>query len=332
MSCKKEAEKQEKKEDRFVKTKTKPSAIDSLQTNEQIERFIAKTDTMYRKFTLKKVQDIGRPGCDSLLFNLAERYHIKSSFEKADFDNNGYTDLLVTGENKTYTDYDYTKNIWPSKEFNAVVLMNFGSGNVKLYDLTDGGIVPKVEYVGQLPLLVVHKPIRIRNERTKSDEKIAKLTFKYGDFTEYNPKPVYYHIEKIKYRVTPCFGQCVAFTMEIGEEKKATFDAVSYNYTRDWYKSTLLSGSYKGTINDTDFYELLELTQYIDFPNLKNSYHVMATDSSTGELTITYNGGQEKRIGFYYLQGTYGLYSIQKKIFDLRHTQNWKKVSDIPKI
>jgi len=193
------------------------SRIDSLSTNEQVEQLIGSADSLYLKFKLKKVQDIRCNACDSSLIKLANSLEINFSYVNADLDNNGFTDLLATGENKTYTldNYDQDLDVELSKDFNAFVLMDFGPEKIKLYDLTDGrffSIAPLVEYTNGSPSLVIYQPAfyspvnRLVKAQTKSE-----LIFKFNDFVEYNPGPSNHNIEKIEYSagflygLLPCF-------------------------------------------------------------------------------------------------------------------------------
>lgn len=271
--------------------------------------------------------------CDTLLDKLADRLHINYSWQKADIDNNGYTDLLATGTNKTYGNWNYDPlmEVEYSKDFNAFVLMNFGYGKTKLYDLTDGrylSLAPRIEYDSLQPFVTVYTPKIIsvvewhRREETKS-----KLTFKYGNFIEYNPEPKEYDIEKIEYLTMGCMGMCPVFSIDINKDGNAAFVARDYNYTLPWQKGELLNGTYKTTIKDEDFKELINILDYTDFPKLKNEYHVPWTCDDTGVIKITYNGGKTKTIVDYGAKGIYGLRIIHKMLSDLRINQQWKLTS-----
>ncbi|MFP9098838.1 DUF6438 domain-containing protein [Flavobacterium sp. RHBU_24] len=321
------------KQDEFVKAKLIPTRIDSLKTTAEIEKYIGNTDSLYRKFTLLKVQDIFCGSCDTLLDKLADSLHIDFSWQKADLDNNGYTDLLVTGTNKTYGSWNYDPKMEAeySKEFNAFVLMNFGNSGIKTYDLTDGHyltLVARIEYNGRQPFIAVYTPKVIsvvdlhRREKTKS-----KLTFKFNDFIEYNPKPDTYDIEKVEYITTGCMGMCPVFSLNIGKDGNAAFVARDYNYTLPWQKGVLLNGTYKTKIKDKDLKELIDILEYTDFPNLKNDYHVPWTCDDTGAIKITYNGGKTKTIVDYGAQGTYGLRKLHSVFHQLRLNREWKFVS-----
>ncbi|WP_033032670.1 hypothetical protein, partial [Pseudoalteromonas fuliginea] len=65
-------------------TEIKSSEINSLVNNKEIEQFIGDSDSLYKKFTLKKIQDIECTGCDTSLVNLANKLHVDYSYIKAD--------------------------------------------------------------------------------------------------------------------------------------------------------------------------------------------------------------------------------------------------------
>src|SRR4051812_19722316 len=89
-SCKNETE--------FTKTPIIKSEIDNLKTKLEIEKFIQKSDTNYKRYELKKIQDFTRNnGNDSVNKILANKLNVKTYYTKVDFDNNGYSDLLAIG-------------------------------------------------------------------------------------------------------------------------------------------------------------------------------------------------------------------------------------------
>lgn len=316
------------KKEKFAKAEIKFSEIDSLHTNKEVEQFIGKTDDFYEYFTLKKVQDIQCPGCDSVLKNMAIKIRINKSYYKADFDNNGYTDLLVTGENKmSPTKISNGPVVFPM-DFNAIVLMNFGKNKIKLYDISDGrfyGLVPNVEYSESQPFLVINTPEHYNPwKKFRTPARKSKLTFKFDDFIEYNPNPTDYQIEKIEYSSTGCFGECPVFTLNIDNDGSAKLVAKHYNYTKDWQKGKLLQGNYSTTLPNIELKYLTGLINYIDFVNLKNEYAVSWTDDITGILKITYNNGKIKIITYYGMQGTYGLKRLHDLLDDLKKNQDWK--------
>ena len=81
----------------------------------------------------------------------------------------------------------------------------------------------------------------------------------------------------------------------------------------------------KSIDKEKDYSKIVELLNYIDFPNLKDNYAVNLTDDQTCTLTIIYNNGKVKKIEDYGLIGTFGLDRFYSLMFELRFNQEWKK-------
>lgn len=78
----------------------KPGPIDSLASSRQVEAFVRKQDTLLKHFRLRPVSDYqgARFLYDKkILFDQVRRVK-PPLFVRGDFDNNGYTDLLVSGD------------------------------------------------------------------------------------------------------------------------------------------------------------------------------------------------------------------------------------------
>lgn len=320
------------KKKEFIKTKIKLSEIDSLKTKKEIEQLIGSIDSLYKKIEIKRIQDINFEFTDDSIFKeLAKRKKVDFDYVKADFDNNGLTDILVIANNKTYTGENYNPKLEVefSKEFNTLVLMNYGKNNYKLLDVSEEKhypIVPKVVIEKNQTFLTIHKP-KILNIRKilKREESFSKLTFKFDDFIEYNSNPIDYDIEKIEFNSKGCPGTCPTFKIEIADDRKAKIIAESFNYSKEWQKGEYIEGKYSVIIKESDFTNLKNLLCYLDFPNLKNDYSLVSYHHPEGTLKITYNNGKVKTINDFGLVGTYGLKRVYDMIFKLRFNQNWKK-------
>lgn len=315
------------KKDVFVKTKIIKSEIDNLNSIKEIEKFIQKKDTNYKKFELRNIQDFNRDNRDSLNKILAKKVNVKNNFTKVDFDNNGLTDLLAIGDNYScLTSGKKGKEI--SCDFSTIVLMNFNN-KFKIIDINKSRfypIVPKVEYENSKPFLIIYSPKTIVNRfKTPEKESKTKLTFKFGDFIEYNENPEKHNIEKIEYSTSGCYGSCPVFKLEINNDKSAIFIAQHFNFDDDIDNyPDKEEGKFKTIISREKFNELNEIINYVDFVNLKNSYSVNWTDDQSSTLKITYDNGKTKTIGDYGLIGTYGLKRVYEMLFDIRKNQKWK--------
>ncbi|MDR2230823.1 MAG: DUF6438 domain-containing protein [Flavobacteriaceae bacterium] len=294
----------------------KLSKIDSIRTEKAAETFIHSFGENYQNFKIKKVSDY-KATYESADFckKTAGLLKINKAFYKADFDYNGFTDIMIIG---TYYD-----------NFYIIIAMSFGNNNFELKYLTT-----KYDETCLFPKIIDNNIIRYyykwypnRSSNTNPKLKNKDLIFKYDDFIEYNKDPKLYNIEKIEYQTTACYGSCPVFSITIDNNRHGIFNAKQSNQmTND---SAELLGVYKTDIDNKSYSEITDLLNYIDFPNLNNEYAVSWTDDQTSYLTITYNNGKVKTIRDYGLIGTHGLDKVYDLLFKLRFNQKW--IADPPK-
>lgn len=324
--------KQEKETDRIEKNTDKKglatarisSEIDDLKTKEAIENFIRKSDTLYKKYELKRLQDFDRNhSYDSINKILANKLNAKKYFEKADFDNNGYTDLMAIGDDHTCSADG------KSCSFSPILLMNFGKNNTKIFQLNlEWGqtLVPMVEYEGEKPLLAIYRQKLTDWENKIYTQTKTRLTFKFGDLIEYNANPKENKITKIEFETSGCFGTCPVYKLTLDRDNISVFHAKYYNFSNDeraeYGKE---EGVFYGKISNSKFDELQEILNYCDFENLRESYSVMHTDDQTALLTVTYNNGSVKKVSDYGMIGTFGLNFLYRKLAEVRFSQKWTK-------
>ena len=287
------------------------SKIDSLNSNAAVEKLIRSFDKDYQRFSLKPITEFnGRFGTNDLCKNIADSLKITQSFYKADFDKNGYTDLLAIGEY-----YD----------FHLFVVMNYGHDSLQLNNLTRRTFqyctFPKI-LNDTIIRYYYMSPSDWRRKDTTTSLEYSDLIFKYGDFIEYNPQPAKLAIEKIEYQTTICFGTCPQFDISIENDRSAVFKALAYNWESSSSKE--IKGTFKTILKSDAFDEITGLLNYVDFPGLKDDYAVNWTDDQTCTLTITYDGGKVKKISDYGLIGTFGLDRLYQLLFALRFNQHWE--------
>ncbi|MNK16763.1 hypothetical protein D3C87_349330 [compost metagenome] len=313
------------KKNSFEKATITPSKTDSISTDEQIKNYMSTIDTNFKYFNPQNIQYVkstNSPTIDSIMKITAKGLNINKSVYKADFDNNGYTDLLVLGG-------------WgETNHYSSYVVMNFGrkkkpklialNKDMQLLD------IPKVLSIRNEPFLILYSSRNMRGTNPKiSDTTSTKLIFKYGGFAEYSEKPSENHIEKIEFKTSPCFGTCPVYQLTINKNKSATFLAEHYNFNKDKRNNAFKNeGLFDTKINDIDYKQLVNLLNYIDFKNLKDEYSVSWTDDQTATLTITYDNGKTKTIEDYGMIGTYGLSSVYDLLAEMRFNQKWKKIKE----
>jgi Domain of unknown function (DUF6438) len=309
----------------FIKTPTIRSAVDDLKSESEVEKFIQKSGADYQNYKLKNIQDFNRRiGHDSLNKILAHKLNVNTKYTKADFDNNRYTDLLAIGDDNNCTTFRAGTEIVESCSFSPIVLMNYGKRRAKIFRINlewEESLVPKVEYINSQPFLVVYQQKFDWLKKTYSESKTI-LTFKFGDFIEYNKKPKKNKIAKIEFSTSGCFGTCPEYELTLQRDSLSIFNAQHYNFTKDFNHGTE-EGVFTTSKNKMEFDKLEEIINYCDFENLKKQYSVTHTDDQTGFLKITYKDGKVKTISDYGMIGTYGLKILYKKLAELRFNQKW---------
>jgi len=273
--------------------------IDKLQDAKDVEHFLKSINKDYATFKVNNsfvfknaaLQKV----CDSL--------HVKP-FVKVDFDNNGYTDLMVTGDlpdlyticimDAGHNDFSLKKlsrQSYDETTFFATDVTN-NKTFINAYTLTTDGLDQQIKSIIT-----------------------TKLLYEFGGFAEYADSPKHYNIQKIEYTTTRCFGTCPVFHLIIDSNRAAKYDAIEYNDP---------NGSFTGMIDKDSYAALTGLLNYIDFPSLQNTYRVNWTDDQACTLTITYDNGKTKTISDYGLIGSYGLRSVYEVLFGLRGRVGWE--------
>jgi hypothetical protein len=254
-----------------------------LNTKSEIEKFIQKSDTNYKKYELKNLQDFDRSfGYDSINKILANKLNVKTKYEKVDFDNNGYIDLLAIGDN--HTCYGEGEK---SCSFSPIVLMNYGVNKTKIFNIAvewGKAIVPKVEIINSQPFLVIYKNKLIDWQKKTYSETKTILTFKFGNFIEYNESPKNFRITKIEFNTSGCYGTCPVYKLTLKRDSLSIFNAKYSNFNQNievTYGKE--EGVFTTTINKADFDNLEEILNFCNFENLNKEYSVMHTDDQTGD-------------------------------------------------
>lgn len=291
-----------------------PSHIDSLKTEKEVENLINSIMNEQKPITIKKIADFQEEnGSNNFCKRIADSLDIKQSFYTADFDHNGYADLMAFGDH-----YD----------FSIFIVMNYGKDSLKVNRLTRRSFqnctFPKIKNDSIIQYHYMSEPDLDSDDIEKPKLMKKDLVFKFGDFIEYNPNPNSYSIEKIEYQTGACFGTCPKFYISIDQNRNGLFKAEYYN-TNKAKSNKEIVGTFKTLVTKNNYDEIIHLLNYIDFPKLQDWYSVNWTDDHSSRLKITYNNGKVKEINDYGLIGTYGLDRIYSLLFDLRFNQDWKK-------
>ncbi len=130
----------------------------------------------------------------------------------------------------------------------------------------------------------------------------------------------------IEYEAGACFGFCPVYKMTINADRTAIFDAKRFNFSRDT-SSENDEGTFKGTINEIQYKELVSILNSLNPKDLKDNYgNQNVSDLPTSYLTLNYEDGSVKKIKDYGKHGTPGLEKLYQFFDDLKTNQNWTKI------
>lgn len=278
--------------------------IDQLKTFEQINDFLHRIDSTTADFSVNAYNRLFLFTRDSAQWmRLADSLHAKP-WDKADINNDGQTDLVVTGMESHFI---LTLVILTNREKFTIRTLSPGFFSDPLF--------PVLGKAGNQNCIIVHRTLS-SGRKFPQQLRTDTLVYLFGGFVEYNAHPVNHQITEINYATSFCFGECPVFSLSINPSRQAKYVAEHYNYP---------DGSFTGRIDTAHYNEIIALLNYIDFPSLDSNYTVNWTDDQTSTLTVTYDGKHTKQIVDYGEIGTYGLALLNEKFFLLRKNQEWRK-------
>jgi len=321
ISCKNEKE--------FTKAIHVPSIIDNLKTVTEIQDYIRTLDSSLNNYYLadySRIVTFRYPYIDSINRNYAKQMGIDKTFYKTDFNNDGYTDLLLIGGWLS----DNIRNVPHNDfyQFNSQIVINGGTEKSKTYSIAldyNDSFVPQIVKTDSIPYLILHYPQKLNTIVPPYKDSVQiKLVCKSGQFVELNTNPVKHHeIKKIEF-TTNLWETAPSFQMVLNKNEESWFIAIANNFGNNSYNE----GTFKSSVDDFYFDELAGLLNYIDFENLPKDYNIYKTGTPSEALRITYDNGKVKEIYSYIGAGTYGLQAVCNKIKELRFSQRWKQAKE----
>jgi hypothetical protein len=274
--------------------------IDSLKTDKEVFAFV-------RQF----FKDFKSDGSFNEYYNetikVADSLNV-SNWVKADIDNNCETDLCVFRADdlpKVFAVLSFNgkfkvvkADYWCKYQFIYPIVTSVMNQNViLLYNQNQDGYDDKIKHFIY----------------TKLD--CDTLMVKDSLFLNYIPFPRHYNIEKIEINNNGmCEGNCPRINITINPK---TFES---NCSRLLYWDSQPKSA-TGQLTQEQIKNILSLLDNSNFGNLKNSYGVNCTDQTTTTLTITFDGGETKKIEDYGSSGNFTL----TEIYNIAYNIDWNE-------
>ncbi|TGE14063.1 hypothetical protein [Hymenobacter elongatus] len=284
------------------------SQIDAAKTDAQVQNLVRSVDKYYANFTVKS----------SLRFEdkRVEKQYRKAgvkAWEKADFDGNGHTDLLITG-----THYD--------QESKVICLLNMGESLVlEPFDRQFYQACPiaRISYDGKQPLVSYtdfEKPFLSID--SLQGKKVFSLIYKYGGFIEYNKNSVQVPaLDSMMYESSFAYHEVMESKLTMDAAGKASYNSCEWPVLDEAKKQC---EKLTGTIGAQSFSDIVGLIYYIDPVHLKPKYRVNVNHVPYATLRFSYAGNRKVEISDRGETGTFGLMRLYALLGQLRKTQQWQ--------
>ena len=231
--------------------------------------------------------------------------YMSDSFYKADIDGNGFTDLVVDGQDC------------------FAVLDVGGKYIVHYFDREHrSGFSFKgfLQLPGRANLLLLTKDscFYCPDRATQIDT----LIYNFDGFVEYNKQVAKMpEIASVSFSTSACFGWCPIYNIEIRSNGDAMYEAKGHNDTL---------GTMFTTIDAKRIDTFFKLLGYLNTGSLRGAYRVGWTDDQSGTLKIVYANGEVKEISDYGMMGTFGLHRLYEMLKSFRKSEPWKQWYELP--
>lgn len=270
--------------------------IDSLTSAKDAQKFIQND---YNKINYHlNVED--KINYDWYCGVISDSLKLQQTWAKADFDHNGLTDLLITGNT--------------SKEPQTIYILDKGD-HFESKKLNKGELYEKCSFSLLKGNKIEYYSVNFLNRQGFISNLIKKnLVYKYDDFIEENPNPKRHNILEIQYEANGSYWSRRIFEIEIVSNRDITWIIKNDDHIK--------TNVYTSKLSPEKFKQIVELLNYIDFENLEDEYEVAYSDASTNYLTITYDNLKVKKISDSGGMGTRGLRKLYDVLNSLKIDQN----------
>ena len=248
--------------------------IDSLSGDSAVISFILK-NSVVKKFSF---------------FDTSNCEYKSSPWIKADFNNDGYTDLLVTGDTE-YGDYVFAIEDSMGCKYKTQFIQQVFTNCV----------ISKVHTIDRYNAVFVNYFSPGDNDTVQYFWHTNIYVHEFDGFIEYNPTPTNYSIQKVEFSTTPCYGDCPVFDMTMDEHGNLDCQYKKFEYKGNWpdLKNFKLVTKHSD-ISQEEYLYLSRLLNYTDFTIYKSgSFDELSRgDFPVHTLKITYDKNRVKTLVF----------------------------------
>lgn len=246
---------------------------------------------------------------------------IQNPWTKTDFDNNGYTDLLVIERS---TD---NRGRFANDGRNIFCIMDSGHNHLYIRKLArghSGGVYARSTIMDNAPVVLWYNYVASDSDPGGRRMSVDTLVFKFGEFVERYKSPVTHAITSIQLDAIEGL-HALPYSITVQSDGIASYHPILNNLDNTLQNTNKLIML---RINDSIFYRLASLLNYIGFENIdlrtiNDINHRNWFDAGDCTLTITYDGGKIKEIHDYGMDGSFALRHLYRIFSDLKDNQNW---------
>jgi hypothetical protein len=283
--------------------------IDSLRTDAEVEAFLNSLPEDYRNVHITPAGE----GAEKNDLAPIKEFEAKA-YEKADFDHNGYTDLLFNGymynSPRSFVVMSYGKDSFQVKNLSMSHYPDLFAAKMLILDRQ-----PCIQAVLWEPRWDSIRQITYYNRKTDT------LVCVFNEFME-KATPGKYAVHQINYCA---WGGVPVFAgLEITIVGDSVFLHTGASPGRQLSRIDSI-GFFAARMDTAQMGRINGILNYINFPRLDRYYAVSWTDDIEGGLIIYYDDDKKKEVHDYGMIGTYGLAALQRAFFELARTQQWER-------